>query len=177
MVKRPLINIYTLDWRMIELWIYRKLVKWKICKLPVTHKVIPKSARTINYEMSWMASVNRVPINFAHRDRFMEISGPVKIRNNGPNDITLEGPLLRIKIGSRDSVLIASPILEMIDFGGEKMIREWDALEVVNDVLAEYARSLRGGVPMSQAEALDFMREKFGIIHQRRELDGSQKLS
>lgn len=174
------IVIRTISYREIELWVYRKLVKWKIVKLQPSHMVCPNQTRARKQAEAFMANINRQTFDLTNRYRKGEIGGPVLVTNDDPLfDIVLEGPVLkRLVIPSGKTVEVASPIISLVAYGeydgdGHRALipYEWDALAVVEDMIWSLGNGSWFERPIS--ETLKQVKERRGLYVRRKEVSGT----
>lgn len=157
-MKRPLLKIYTLSYSEIEKRVYRRLVKWGWVKLPVTME-FAKDQRKAKQQADNMTLLLKSPIDFHHVDRFGEIAGHILVRNTNFYEVVLEGTVLRrLVLPANSEKRVNSPIYELVPDGhGKMMRREWDALEVVTDMIAQMviAKSFIGLPALSRDKLLE----------------------
>jgi len=131
-------------WARIVSWFASPILPSSKPPLEINSEFVKDQSRAKKVAQGIQDSHNAVEFNTKHRDRLQEIGPDARITNSGEKDMVLEGPLLRsLLIRAGQTVTIKSPVLEMVDSrDGEKMLREWDAAEVLKDMLYQYVVSI-----------------------------------
>jgi hypothetical protein len=94
---------------------------------------------------------NRI-IDWLLKHKILKRADWIQIKNRDVIDVTLEGPVLkRLVVRKQWAATVSGPIPEYNPHTGE--VKTWPAIQIVEDMLIEYALSCQPGVNMTRDQA------------------------
>jgi hypothetical protein len=153
---------------------FRKFFRRKLLKkLAPNYEIVRDSKCAALQAQVLQSDANRLVLHAQHRDRWGTIGAPVKIVNLSGSQLFFQHPLIgQLRIDPGGAHVLPSPILEVVDeypqqSGYEKMVREWDAYQVAEDLILNQVLAMGAGEMLkTKDELLNKLRER-GVYLER----------